>query len=109
MKSSSPKKEKPVGKTSRASARQPSAPAHLASGRTSVSRAPRKLAFEQLEPRLLLSADGLGIAPELALPGAPPDFTVAAIAAPQTGDSTTAAVTSSRELVFVDQIGRAHV
>ncbi len=62
---------------------------------------PLRLQLEQLEPRLLLSADGLGLAPELVLPGAQP--APATIVAPsQSTDSARAAVVASRELVFID-------
>jgi predicted outer membrane repeat protein len=103
MKSESHKKGRQAGKATRASARQSSV-----SGRTPLRRAsapqapfPRRLALEQLEPRLLLSADGLGLALELALPTT--QLTSAATIAPaQANESSPAAVVASHELVFID-------
>lgn len=103
MKSERNKKERQTGKAMRASARPSANPARAPARRIATPQAPfpRKLMLEQLEPRLLLSADGLGIAPELALPGE--QSVAAAITAPsQSAESAPAAVASSRELVFID-------
>jgi hypothetical protein len=104
MKSDSHRKERQAGKATRVSARKLSAPVRTPSRKASAPQAPfpRKLTLEQLEPRLLLSADGLGIAPELALPG--PQLTSATTVAAQPAEASpaVAAITTSRELVFID-------
>jgi len=103
MKSERNKQEKQAGKATRASARRSAVSARAPARRTATPQAPfpRKLMLEQLEPRLLLSADGLGIAPELALPGEKP--VAAALTAPsQTTEIGVAGITSTYELVFVD-------
>jgi len=74
------------------------------SRRASAPRAPfpMKPVLETLEPRLLLSADLFPVAPDLAVSPDASAYSAAIIAPAETGQTTSAALASGRELVFVD-------
>jgi parallel beta-helix repeat protein/VCBS repeat-containing protein len=100
-----PKAKRVGGVTSTAARQRASVAPSRQSPRTGIAlRAPFPLKplLETLEPRLLLSADAFPIAPDLAFAADAPANSTAIVAPSETAQTTAAALSSSRELVFVD-------